>query len=248
MAASGETSRDLPSDVASASSSPSSRSFDFDSGIEDISNYFEKEAVGRQTAPAPEISTPTPSSDDEKLDVSGSPAGVQSTLGRHKHSRARRPSRVEDRDSSNEDGEASGNDAGAEGGEEDTGELPHGQGKTHGEGKGRPNENTHASAMKRTRRESPPPLARRKPPKGGRYILWSLAVLRKVCLHRGIKGQQRNNDMDAMAKLLEGMDQKAGRPSPYTGDFGGDLSPAKGERSKTTATTSAAGSVSSVLL
>ena len=35
-----------------------------------------------------------------------------------------------------------------------------------------------------------------------------------------------------MAKLLEGMDQKAGRPSTYTGDFGGDLSPAKGERSK----------------
>ena len=65
-----------------------------------------------------------------------------------------------------------------------------------------------------------------------RYILWSLAVLRKVCLHRGIKGQQRNNDKDAMAKLLEGMDQKAGRPSTYTGDFGGDLSPAKGERSK----------------
>ena len=117
MAASGETSRDLPSDVASASSSPSSRSFDFDSGIEDISNYFEKEAVGRQTAPAPEISTPTPSSDDQILDVSGSP--VQSTLGRHKHSRARRPSSVEDRDSSNEEGEAFGNDAGAEDGEED---------------------------------------------------------------------------------------------------------------------------------
>ena len=151
------------------------------------------------------------------------------------------------RDSSNEDGEAFGNDAGAEDGEEDTGELPHGRGKAHGKGKRLPNENTHANAIKRTRRESPPPLARRKPPKGGRYILWSLAVLRKVCLHRGIKGQQRNNDMDAMAKLLEGMDQKAGRPSPYTGDFGGDLSPAKGERSKTTAT-STAGSVSSVLL
>ena len=193
-------------------------------------NHFEKEAVGRQTARAPEISTPTPSSDDKILDVSGSP--VQSTLGRHKHSRARRPSSVEDRDSSNEDGEAFGNDVGAEGGEDDTGELPHGQGKAHGKGKERPNENTDASAIKRTRRESPSPLARRKPFKGGRYILWSLAVLRKVCLHRGIKGQQRNNDKDAMDKLLERMDQKAGRPSPYTGDFGGDLSPAKGERSK----------------
>ena len=88
--------------------------------------------------------------------------------------------------------------------------TPHGQGKTNGKGKGRLIENTHASAMKRTRRESPPPLARRKPPKRGRYILWSLAVLRKVCLHRGIKGQQRNNDKDAMVKLLERMDQKAG--------------------------------------
>ena len=153
-------------------------------------------------------------------------------MGRHKHSRARRPSSVEDRDSSNEDGEAFGNDAGAEDGEEDTGELPHGRGKAHGKGERLPNENTHANAIERTRRESPPPLARRKPPKGGRYILWSLAVLRKVCQHRGIKGQQRNNDKDAMAKLLERIDQKAGRPSPYTGDFGGDLSPAKGERSK----------------
>ena len=197
-------------------------------------NHFEKEAVGRQTAPAPEISTPTPSSDDKILDVSGSPVTVQSTLGRHKHSRARRPSSVEDRDSSNEDGEAFGNDAGAEDGEEDTGELPHGRGKAHGKGERLPNENTHANAIERTRRESPPPLARRKPSKGGRYILWSLAVLRKVCLHRGIKGQQRNNDKDAMAKLLERMDQKAGRPSPYTGDFGGGLSPGKGERSRTT--------------
>ena len=247
MAASGETSPDLPSDAASSSSSPASRPFDFDSGIKDMRNYLEKEAVGRQTAPAPEISTPTPSSEDEILDVSGSAATVQSTSGRHKHSRARRPSSVEDRDNSNEDGEASGNDARAEGEEEDTGELPHGQGKARGKGKGRPNENTHASAIKRKRRESPPPLARRKPPEGGRYILWSLAVLRKVCRHRGIKGQQRNNDKDAMAKLLERIDQKAGRPSPYTGDFGGDLSPAKGERSKTTST-GTAGSVSSVLL
>ena len=61
----------LPSDTASASSSPSSRPFDFDSGIKDMRNHFEKEAVGRQTAPAPEISTPTPSSDDKILDVSG---------------------------------------------------------------------------------------------------------------------------------------------------------------------------------
>ena len=179
--------------------------------------------------------------------MGGSPVTVQSTLGRYKHSRGRRPSSVEDRDSSNEDGEACGNDAGAEGGEKETGEVPRGQGITYGKGKGRVIENTHASAIERTRRESPPPLARRKPPKGGRYILRSLAVLRKVCLHRGIKGQQRNNDKDAMVKLLERKDQKAGRPSPYTGDFGGDLSPAKDERSKTTST-STAGSVSSVLL
>ena len=86
--------------------SPSSPPFDFDSGMKEMTNHFEKEAVGRQTAPAPEISTPTPWSDYEMLDVSGSPATVQSTLGRHKHSRARRPSSVEDRDSSNEDGEA----------------------------------------------------------------------------------------------------------------------------------------------
>ena len=134
-------------------SSPSSRPFDFDSGIKDMRNQFEKEAVGRQSAPTPEISTPTPSSDDKILDVSGSPVTVQSTLGRHKHSRARRPSSVEDRDGSNEDGEVSGNDAGAEGGEEETGEVPHGQGKRYGKGKGRLIENTHASAMKRTRRE-----------------------------------------------------------------------------------------------
>ena len=92
VAASGETSPDLPSDAASSSSSPASRPFDFDSGIKDMRNYLEKEAVGRQTAPAPEISTPTPSS--EILDVSGSGATVQSTSGRHKHSRARRPSSV----------------------------------------------------------------------------------------------------------------------------------------------------------
>ena len=92
MAASGETSPDLPSDAASSSSSPASRPFDFASGIKDMRNYLEKEAVGRQTAPAPEISTPTPSS--EILDVSGSGATVQSTSGRHKHSRARRPSSV----------------------------------------------------------------------------------------------------------------------------------------------------------
>ena len=120
MAASGETSRDLPSDAAPGSSSPSSPPFDFDSGMKDMTNHLEKEAVGRQTAPAPEISTPTPSSDDEIFDVSGSPATVRSTLGRNKHTRARRPSSEEHRDSSNEDGEASGNDAGPEGGEEDT--------------------------------------------------------------------------------------------------------------------------------
>ena len=68
MAASCETSRDFRSDAASASSSPSLRPFDFDSGIKDMINYFEKEAVGRQTVPAPEISTPTPSSDDKILD------------------------------------------------------------------------------------------------------------------------------------------------------------------------------------
>ena len=88
--------------------------------MKDMTNHFEKEAVGRQTAPAPEISTPTPSSGDEILDVSGSPATVRSTLGRNRHTRARRPSSEEHRDSSNEDGEASGNDAGPEGGEEDT--------------------------------------------------------------------------------------------------------------------------------
>ena len=64
------------------------------------------------------------------------------------------------------------------------------------------------------------------------------------------KGQQRKHDNDAMTKLLERIDQKARKPSPYSGELGGDLSPAKGERSKTTAinTTSTAGSVSSVLL
>ena len=61
------------------------------------------------------------------------------------------------------------------------------------------------------------------------------------------KGQQRKHDNDAMTKLLERIDQKARKPSPYSGDLGGDLSPAKGERSKTTST-STAGSVSSVLL
>ena len=59
-------------------------------------------------------------------------------------------------------------------------------------------------------------------------------MLRKVCLHRGIKGRQRESDKDVIAKLLERMDVKAGRPSPYTGDFGGGLSPGKGERSRTT--------------
>jgi len=112
-----------------------------------------------------------PHRDHSTSTLVSTPVTVQSTLGRHKHSRARRPSSVEDRDSSNEDGEAFGNDAGAEDGEEDTGELPHGRGKAHGKGKRLPNENTHANAIKRTRRESPPPLARRKPPKGGRYIL-----------------------------------------------------------------------------
>ena len=124
--------------------------------------------------------------------------------------------------------------------------TPHGQGKTNGKGKGRLIKNTHASAMKRTRRESPPPLAGQKPPKGGRYILWSLAVLRKVCLHRGVKGQQRESDKDVIAKLLERMDEKAGRPSPYTGDFGGGLSPGKGKRSNYHTCT--AGRVSRVLL
>ena len=55
MAASGETSRDLSSDAAPGSSSPSSPTFHFDSGMKDMTNHFEKEAVGRQTAPAPEI-------------------------------------------------------------------------------------------------------------------------------------------------------------------------------------------------
>ena len=164
--------------------------------MKEMTNHFEKEAVGRQTAPAPEISTPTPSSDDEILDVSCSPATVRSTLGRNKHTRARRSSSEEHRDSSNGDGEASGNDAGAEGGEEDTGELPHGQGKTNGKGKGRLIENTHASAMKRARRESPPPLARRKPPKGGRYILpgmvlGSVAEGVPTSRHQGTAEEQR---------------------------------------------------------
>ena len=104
--------------------------------MKDMTNRFEKETVGRQTAPAPKRSTPTPSSDDEILDVSGSPATVRSTLGRNKHTHARRPSSAEHRDSSNEDGEASGSDAGAEGGEEDTGEYVTAKGNLMVKGKG----------------------------------------------------------------------------------------------------------------
>lgn len=170
------------------------------------------------------VSTPPASGDEDALNVGGDTASVLSVLDV-----AGNGGSTSGGDKQGSESDDCGDDADEQSQEETTGEESRTQGKAPGKGRGRPEENTSAAAMKRKRKGSPP-LARRKPPKEKRYILWSLAVLRKVCQERGVKGQQRCSDKDVLSKLLERGDQKAGRSSPYTGDFGGHLSPAKGER------------------
>lgn len=228
------------------SRSPSPERLQLDSSP--LIRRMQRQVAGLDVLP---ISTPPPSDDEDVVDVSGDTPSVQSILkgsagiegstpgrdqhtsGRDKHSRVRSPLSDERRDNGSDD-EAS-DDSDEEGREEGTEERsrPQEKGTGKGKGRGRPREHNPADTMNRKRKASPP-LSQRKPPKEKRYVLWSLAVLRKVCQQRGVKGQQRCSDKDVLCNLLEKVDEKAGRTSPYTGDFGGDLPRAKGERSQTT--------------
>lgn len=75
------------------------------------------------------------------------------------------------------------------------------------------------SSTRRRKRPESLPLPEQKAPRGNQYNLWSGAILRKVCQHRRIKGQQRVRDKDALALRLEEDDLRKGRLSPYIGDF-----------------------------